>query len=328
MPTPTRKTPFGGLAAPFAMAAVISLALGMQAPSGAAAGGQVLAEVPAVIQTTVSPSASPVPSASLTQSASPTPNAATTTPGASPTPTPPPTPSPPPDPLAGLSAKEHKAFTACLKRQVGAHSSGSCAKLALSRLKKAGFYRWQAGSYIGVAGANALLNYQRSRGLTPTGTTTKQTWIALATKAKPADAQLPAKCLGKGVNLCVNQGARKLTFLRDGKVIRTFAVRLGGWASHPKTHKWRVFPTANGSWRVFDKQVNPKSENYGSGAMPYSVMFHPDMYVHYSPGFHADGYAKSSHGCVNIGRISDAIWIYKHTPVGSRVTVFTPTAPA
>lgn len=313
---PTHTSRLGGVVAPFALAAIVSLALGLQVAPGGTVGGQVLAEVPPVIQTTAPQSPSP-------QSASTTPSASAT-----PTPTPTPTPPPPPDPLAGLSAKEHKAFSACLKRQVGAHSSGSCAKLALSRLKKAGFYRWPAGSRIGVAGANALLNYQRSRGLIATGTTTTQTWIALATKAKPADAQLPATCLGSGVNLCVNQGTRKLTFLRDGKVIRTFTVRLGGYNSHPKTHKWRVFPTANGSWRVFDKQANPKSENYGSGAMPYSVMFHPDMYVHYSPGFHADGYARSSHGCVNIGRLSDAIWIYKHTPVGARVTVFTPTASA
>jgi hypothetical protein len=315
MPASRPRPPLGGLIAPFAVMAVISLAVGMQPTSGGAPGGQVLAEVPPISQ----------PQASQPEVATPSEQPTTTAP---PTPTPPPAPQPPPDPLAGLSKKEHKAFSACLKRQVGAHSSGSCAKLALSRLKKAGLYRWPVGSSIGVAGANALLNYQRSRGLTATGTTTRQTWIALATKAQPLDAQLPAKCLGSGVNLCVNQGERKLYFLRDGKVVRTFKVRLGGYNYHPKTHKWRVFPTANGSWRVFDKQVNPKSDNYGSGAMPYSVMFHPDMYVHYSPGFHADGYAKSSHGCVNIGQLSEAIWIYKHTPVGARVTVFTPKAAA
>ncbi|WP_143483511.1 L,D-transpeptidase [Propionicimonas paludicola] len=302
------------MVAPFALMAALSLALGMQTPAGISAGTQVVAELPAVS-----------PSSAATPSATPSP---TSTPTVTPSPTPPPAPQPPPDPLAGLSKKEHKAFSACLKRQVGAHSSGTCATLAISRLKKAGFYHWPASSGIGVAGANALLNYQRSRGLTPTATTTRQTWIALATKAKAVDATLPAKCLGSGVNLCVNQGQRKLYFLRDGKVVRTFKVRLGGYNYHPKTHKWRVFPTANGSWRVFDKQVNPKSDNYGSGAMPYSVMFHPDMYVHYSPGFHADGYAKSSHGCVNIGQLSEAIWIYKHTPVGARVTVFTPKSAA
>jgi len=311
-PTPPRS-PLAGLVAPFAVMAAVSLALGMQTPPRAGAGSQVLAEVPVASQTVAPPPASQpstTPTAPAT-SVSPTP------------PLPPPLPPLPVDPLEGLSTKEHKAFSACLNQLVDAHSSGRCAALALSRLKAAGFSR-SSGSSVGVAGANALLNYQRSRGLAPTGTVTTQTWIALATKAPQLDVPLPAKCLGAGVNLCVNQGQRTLYFLRDGKVVRTFKVRLGGYNVHPKTHKWRVFPTANGSWKVFDKQVNPKSDNYGSGAMPYAVMFHPDMYVHYSPGFHSVGYASSSHGCVNIGQLSEAIWIYKHTPVGARVTVFTP----
>jgi Uncharacterized protein conserved in bacteria len=321
-PTPRRRSPLAGLAAPFAVLAVLSLAASLQAPTVASADAQVSAPI-SVVPTPVGQATSSV------ASASPSPTAASPTPSPTAT-TAPDTPEPPApvDPLATLSKKDHKAFSACLPRRVDAHSSGSCAKLAISRLKQAGFYRWSVSSRIGVAGANALLNYQRSRGLTATGTTTRQTWIALATKAKAVDAQLPAKCLGAGVNLCVNQGRRTLSFLRDGTVVRTFKVRLGGYNYHPKTHKWRVFPTANGSWRVFDKQVNPKSDNYGSGAMPYSVMFHPDMYVHYSPGFHADGYAKSSHGCVNIGQLSDAIWIYEHTPIGARVTVFTPKSAA
>ncbi len=326
MPPTPQRSPLAGLVAPFAVMAAVSLALGMQTPPRAGAGSQVLADGPVVSQTVapVQPSQPAQPSQSAEPSANPTAPAVTVTPAP---PLPPQLPPLPVDPLEGLSKKEHKAFTACLTQVVDAHSSGRCAALAMSRLKQAGFSR-SSGSSVGAAGANALLNYQRSRGLTATGTTTRQTWISLATKAKALQVELPAKCLGAGVNLCVNQGERRLYFLRDGKVERTFKVRLGGYNVHPKTHKWRVFPTANGSWRVFDKQVNPKSDNYGSGAMPYSVMFHPDMYVHYSPGFHAVGYASSSHGCVNIGQLSEAIWIYKHTPVGARVTVFTPKAAA
>ena len=114
----------------------------------------------------------------------------------------------------------------------------------------------------------------------------------------------------------------------NGKVVKTFKVRLGGYNQHAKTHIWRNFPTANGTWKVYDKQVDPASENYGSGAMPYSTMFYPDMYVHYSPGFHAVGYAGSSHGCVNIGKLSDAIWIFKNTPIGAKVHIYSTKASA
>ena len=81
---------------------------------------------------------------------------------------------------------------------------------------------------------------------------------------------------------------------------------------------------ANGTWKVYDKQVDPPSENYGSGAMPYATMFYPDMYVHYSPGFHSVGYRQSSHGCVNIGKLAEAVWIFRHTPIGSKVYIFSP----
>ncbi len=219
-----------------------------------------------------------------------------------------------------------KQYKACIPRTLRAGSSGKCATLLQSELKKAGFYPWKKSSYVSVAGANAILNYQRSRGLAADGWVGKATWLALATKAPTVSADLPKTCYTKGVVLCVDQAHRTLTWLRNGKVVKTFKVRLGGYAQQAKTHIWRNFPTANGTWKVYDKQVDPYSENYGSGAMPYSTMFYPDMYVHYSPGFNSVGYAASSHGCVNIGKLSQAIWIFKNTPIGAKVHIFSPKA--
>jgi lipoprotein-anchoring transpeptidase ErfK/SrfK len=105
-------------------------------------------------------------------------------------------------------------------------------------------------------------------------------------------------------------------------VERTVQVRLGGFAQHAKKKNWRNFPTANGTYTVYDKQRNPRSENYGAGAMPYSIMFHPDMYVHYSSGFAKQGYDSSSHGCVNVGDKDAILWLYEHTPIGATVHVF------
>lgn len=246
------------------------------------------------------------------------------TPTASPTPTPPPRPV---DPLAGLSAKARKAFRPCLHKSVGPGSSGRCAELAQKSLKSTGYYPWRVSGHINTAGVNAILNYQRSRGLTATGRATKATWVALATKVHSVPSVLPKKCTpAKGVVLCIDQAHRKLSWIKNGKVVRTFRVRLGGWNSHPKTKKWKVFATANGTWRVYEKQVDPPSKNYGPGAMPYATIFYPDMYVHYSPGFHSAGYSGSSHGCVNIARLSDAVWIFRHTPIGAKVHIFSPKA--
>jgi len=260
-------------------------------------------------------------------SVSPSP-AAPTTPSPSPTATP--TPTKPADPLAGVSAKTRAEFKPCLTKTVRPRSSGACARLVVKKLKAAGFYPWGAPSSINVSAANAILNYQRSRGLAADGIVKKATWVALATKAPSVPDVLPTKCLGKGIWLCVDQAHRKLSWVKNGKVVKTFKVRLGGYnylkKKDAKQGKWKVYATANGTWKVYDKKVDPPSENYGSGAMPYSTMFYPDMYVHYSPGFHAVGYRESSHGCVNIGKLADAVWIFKHTPIGSKVYVFSPKA--
>lgn len=248
----------------------------------------------------------------------------------SPTPAPIPTPvgSPEPiDPWQALTPKTRARFTRCSRRTVGPGSSGACARLAVVELKAAHHYPWAVTSRITVAGANAILNYQRSRGLKATATITRATWLALAANTPALPVDLPRKCSAKGVVLCVDQAHRRLFWLRDGRLVKTVRVRLGGWNNHPKKPgQWRLYPTANGTWRVYDKQVNPRSENYGSGAMPYSVIFYPDMYVHYSPGFRSVGYAGSSHGCVNVGSLAQASWLFRHTPIGARVHIFSTKA--
>ena len=44
------------------------------------------------------------------------------------------------------------------------------------------------------------------------------------------------------------------------------------------------------------------------------------------PGFNRQGYSQSSHGCVNIRKLSDAVWIFKNTPIGAKVHIFSPKA--
>lgn len=265
--------------------------------------------------------ASPTPSVAVPSSptVAPQPTVTPTTPAPEPTPT---------NPWDALSKKTRKQFKGCIESTVGPGSSGTCALLVIKKLKAAKFYPWTTTSVINrSAGANAILNYQRSRGLNPTGIVKKKTWLALAAKAPALAVKLPKKCYADGIVICVDQSHRKLFWMKNGKVKKTVKVRLGGYnylkKKGQKKGEWRIYATANGTWKVYDKQVDPASENYGSGAMPYSTMFYPDMYIHYSPGFHAVGYAGSSHGCVNVGSLTDAIWIFRHTPIGTKVHVFT-----
>lgn len=279
---------------------------------------------PSVVAATVE--ATPRVDATPAAPASPTPEPSVATPV--------PTPAPPkigyrywkdpatPEPLPTLSAEQQATFGACLPTVVAPGTSGACARLVQTELKRLGYHNGAVASSLTAAATNSVLRYQRSRDLKPTGIVNEQTWYALAS-GKPARSEaLPYECTLPGVVLCVDQGHDKLRFVKDGEVLRTVRIRTGGYTTEPKTGKWRVHATVNGYYRVFDKQVSPKSENYGSGAMPYSIMFDPNMYVHYSTPFARQGYSSSSHGCVNVASLEDIKWLFKNTPVGAHVLVY------
>lgn len=221
-----------------------------------------------------------------------------------------------------LTAEQEAKYGACLEVTVTNWSKGECATLLQDELQELGYLEGKVQTRIGVAAMNALLRYQRSREVNPNGVAGPQTWYALAS-ARPARSDaLPPECLLPGVVLCVDQAHSTLRFVRDGVVEKTIDVRLGGWTSDAKTKKWRVFPTAPGLWRVYNKHRNPSSPTYGEGIMPYSVMFDPNMYVHYSADFARHGYARSSHGCVNVASKEDAKWFFDNTPIEARVWVW------
>lgn len=225
----------------------------------------------------------------------------------------------PETPLPTLTAEQQARFGECLGTTVGHWAKGECSNLAQAELKQLGVLPGEPQSRIGVPAVNAILRYQRSRDLPSTGSIGERTWYALASGQPARSTALPPECTMPGVVLCVDQGAEKLRFVTDGEVIREFDVRLGGFTSEPKTGTWRNHPTANGLFRVYNKHRNPPSANYGQGAMPYAVMFDPNMYVHLSTDFAKRGHTRSSHGCVNIAHRADAQWIFENTPIDARV---------
>ncbi|HHU39245.1 MAG TPA: L,D-transpeptidase family protein [Propionibacterium sp.] len=226
-------------------------------------------------------------------------------------------------PRPNLTPVREAKYGECLDVTVSTWSKGPCATLLQEELKRLGLLEGEIQTRIGIPAMNALLRYQRSREVNPDGVAGKQTWYALASGRGPRPTALPRECTEiPGVVLCVDQAHDTLTFVRDGEAVRTIDVRLGGWASDAKTQEWRVFPTANGLWRVYNKHRNPSSPTYGEGVMPYSVMFDPNMYVHYSADFAKRGHARSSHGCVNVATKDDAQWVFDNTPIEARVWIW------
>jgi len=121
--------------------------------------------------------------------------------------------------------------------------------------------------------------------------------------------------------ICASKAHHKLYWLKNGVVKKTTQVRFGGFNTD-RDGRWRLHATANGTFRVYAKHPNPCSERYGCGVMPYSTMFDPNMYVHYSADFASKGYSGSSHGCVNVKSKADAQWIMNNTPIGAKVVVY------
>ena len=264
-----------------------------------------------------SPTASPTPSATTAtpkpspSSAKASPTAKATKASASPTAT--------KSAAAKSAAPASVDASACTGTSLALNAKGDCVTVAQKLLAAVDLFSGSATGTFGQSTANAVLNYQRSRGISDNAIIGPETWAAL-TSGKAAQGGAPAACSASGVVLCASKGARTLTLLRDGQAVKTINVRFGGM-TRDDNGKLRIFPTVSGKYSVYAKDAKAFSDRWES-SMPYSIKFNPNMYVHYSGDFAKRGYAGSSHGCINVGSMSDAKWFFDNTPVGAKVVVY------
>ena len=264
-----------------------------------------------------SPTASPTPSATTAtpkpspSSAKASPTAKATKASASPTAT--------KSAAAKSAAPASVDASACTGTSLALNAKGDCVTVAQKLLAAVDLFSGSATGTFGQSTANAVLNYQRSRGISDNAVVGPETWAAL-TSGKAAQGGAPAACSAFGVVLCASKGARTLTLMRDGQAVKTINVRFGGMTKDDNG-KLRIFPTVSGKYSVYAKDAKAFSDRWES-SMPYSIKFNPNMYVHYSGDFAKRGYAGSSHGCINVGSMSDAKWFFDNTPVGAKVVVY------
>jgi len=124
---------------------------------------------------------------------------------------------------------------------------------------------------------------------------------------------LPKACRARKTKLiiCVDLKQRVLRYVQRGTVTTVIDIRSGRPGA----------ATRKGMWRVYAKQVHLISTLYHT-PMPYSMFFSGGQALHYSMYFDADGYNGASHGCLNIGSLRQAKWLYGHTPKGTGVLVY------
>jgi hypothetical protein len=199
----------------------------------------------------------------------------------------------------------------------------ACVKQLQAKIKAANVPVSVDGVF-GNATVNAVLNFQRSQvGLTADGVVGPKTWRML-NAPQYVEMGLAPKCKkSSGIMLCANQASRKLWYVKDGAVVKEINVRFGGWAKDPKSGAYSLKKTAKGSFRIIQgrKYADYTSKTF-EAAMPYSMFFYGGQAFHYSANFARAGYSGASHGCINIGNLDEAKWLFANTPEKTAVYVY------
>jgi lipoprotein-anchoring transpeptidase ErfK/SrfK len=127
--------------------------------------------------------------------------------------------------------------------------------------------------------------------------------------AGPTVAKPDARCV-KGRVLCISKNSRTLSWMIDGHVVSSMAVRFGS----------QYTPTREGTFSVYWKSRHHVSTLYDS-PMPYAMFFSGGQAVHYSSDFAARGYNGASHGCVNVRDEGKIAALFAQVKNGDKVVI-------
>lgn len=223
-----------------------------------------------------------------------------------PTPTSTSTPTPTPTPTTDAAPSLKEVYNGEAKIRKG--ESGSSVRTIQKQLTGIGKTAPDTGVFD-AATLKAWHAFQEKFGWWPTDSVGKNQ--ALYLKKLYGNGKLPKACRAKGLVLCTDKTQLVLRQMRNGKQLLVTDVRFGS----------ELTPTRNGKFRVYSKVRFLISDLAGT-AMPFSLFFSGGQAIHYSPGFHRDGYNGASLGCVNVGNKKLAREIYKTSPVGTPVYVY------
>ena len=163
---------------------------------------------------------------------------------------------------------------------------------------------------FGASTRRAVTRFQSKNWLRPTGTVDERTWRLLRSQSEPLGI-LPLRCTEVKASLCIDKTSRTLRYVVKGQVRLVTDARFGAPGME----------TDEGVFTIHEKSYNHVSTMFHTW-MPRAMFFNGDEAVHYSPDFHAVGYAHGSHGCVGIRDIDVATDLFNKVAVGTRVYVY------
>lgn len=281
--------------------AAVTAAIGVLALATLTAGCR--AEAVGAAEPTASPKA---PSAVTSPTDDAKPSSSPTTPGPSPS-----TSAPQEKPSATQSAKTLMS-TGDRSKQV---------RELQARLRQIGHFNRVPTGYYGTATVASVQSFQGKRGLPRTGSTDTVTWQRLLGMTRtptakelrpPAEpvAEKPDKRCMTGRVMCISKNSRTLSWMIDGRVVSSMAVRFGS----------QYTPTREGTFSVYWKSRHHVSTLYDS-PMPYAMFFSGGQAVHYSSDFAARGYNGASHGCVNVRDEGKIASLFAQVRNGDKVVI-------
>ncbi|HEX8226289.1 MAG TPA: L,D-transpeptidase [Candidatus Saccharimonadales bacterium] len=144
------------------------------------------------------------------------------------------------------------------------------------------------------------------------------TGAALASPSQASAASindLQARCQTNSKTICIVKG--------EGSRARLYAVKdkeIVAWRSARTGDARPGYATREGTFKVNWKNADHISSIY-KVPMPYAMFFSGGQAVHFSSDFLNVGYDGASHGCVNLRDRDFAKWLFKWSPVGTRVVV-------
>lgn len=217
--------------------------------------------------------------------------------------------------------------------------SGSCVNLAQHELAIMGLFHENFTDYFGPMTEQAVLDLQASHGIEQTGNIGPKTWKVLdstqssgsSTSSQSAPTttstatstnssnSLPAKCDTTRKVICIvkTTGSHATLYaVQNHQIMMKIPVRTGD-ARGP------AYVTPAGDYSVGRKYTMWYSKAYNNAPMPYSMFFNGGEAIHYSSDFANNGYGGqgASAGCVNVGSMSDAAWLYNWAPIYTSVYV-------
>jgi len=182
------------------------------------------------------------------------------------------------------------------------------------------YYVGAVDGLFGTGSMNGLLTFQRAwPGLAVTGKVDAATWNALMSNEQRHVTNGPG-AIPAGTGIITSISQRTSWVVKAGKVTETLDSRTAGWKPDKRTGVMRIHVTPQGTYNIYNKYVKTPSAYFGDEAMPHSLIFDPNVYVHGSPLFDTQGYSGGSYACINL-KTWDAERIWPQIPIGSWVKI-------